>query len=562
MAETFAPVTNITIPAVEGLARAINRTYNYSNNSAFGALIPNFYRDYYYRNVQIACAWLDGYVPDLHAQSGIISTRIASALISGLTKQIVGEQLVFKKASRDDDDDSLNAISKWAKDANLIKAVFSAIGYAEAVGTSMIKLNKRMDGTLWAEAVRFDNFFYLTDFFGEVEEATFFMRNYVDTRQNGSQRQFVLVEHRWFEHEDKGKIELGENGYEVKKVKGEKTPMVCYSVHECEGTVYNNLQLKNDGKGLDYKQLPSSIRNAIKKDYAALRVNEPQRLPFPNLGVFALLNGETDLSIPTVSTFGKGMIIDIQDDLITYEVASSYLIRDMYLGKGTVYTPKDLNIADASNDALVQPGVMQGIGESKIEFVKGVSPDQQKIVVEQFQIRAAEWQAIKENCLKNIAVKWGMSPKILASFLAQGQAQQTATQIDSEDDLSIAFISHTRAYFKNALNDLIETVMNYMGRPNDVEIDFASPSLVNKDRILDRTIKQLENGLIDIEEAVRILNPDLDGEALRSKIEKAEAARQAMALSAMPEMNPEGGFGNDYMDLGGANLNGSTLPQQ
>ena len=95
-----------------------------------------------------------------------------------------------------------------------------------------------------------------------------------------------------------------------------------------------------------------------------------------------------------------------------------------------------------------------------------------------------------------------------------------------------------------------------------MEIDFASPSLINKDRILDRTIKELENGLIDIEEALRILNPDMDEEALQAKIDKAKQNRQMLMLQQQTEMNPEGGFGNDYMDLGGANLNGSTMPEQ
>ena len=560
MAESESPVTSINIAALTGLSRAINNTYNYANNSYFGALIPHFYRDYYFKYVQVACGWLDGYVYTLHSESGIIATRIGSALINGLTKQIVGEQLVFKKASKEKDYDTLNFITKWAKDHNLIKAVFAGVGYAEAIGTSMIKINKRMDGDLWCEAIRFDNCCYLTDFAGEIEEATFFMRNYVDTR-NGKDEQFVLCERRWYEYEEKGKITKTPDGFKPVAKKGAKTAMVQYCVHRCEGTTYNNMQVADgNGTSLNWDEIPSKIRKAIKRDYGTLKVGEPQKLGFRNLGVFALLNGEVDLSIPTVSTFGKSMLVDVQDDLITYEIATSYLIRDMYLGKGTVYLPKDLSISDY--DGTMKPDVMSGIGDTKMELLKGVSPEQQKIVVEQFQLRAAEWQTIKENALKNIAVKWGMSPKILASFLAQGQAQQTATQIDSEDDMSIAFISHTRAYFKHPLNQLIETVLNYYGKENDVEIDFASPSLINKDRILDRTIKELENGLIDIEEALRILNPDMDEEALQAKIDKAKQNRQMLMLQQQTEMNPEGGFGNDYMDLGGANLNGSTMPEQ
>ena len=138
----------------------------------------------------------------------------------------------------------------------------------------------------------------------------------------------------------------------------------------------------------------------------------------------------------------------------------------------------------------------------------------------------------------------------------------TATAIDSEDDMSIAFIHHTRSYFKPALNKIIELVLNYFGYQNDVEIDFASPSLINKDRLLDRTLKQLENGLIDIDEALHILNPDMDEEALEAKIAQAKKNRENMMLAAQTEFNDEGGFGNNLEDLGGANLQGSTMPVQ
>lgn len=561
MSNESAPISPINVPGPIGsLARAVNRTYSYANNSLFGALIPTYYKDYYYRNVRVACGWLDGYVPDLHGNdSGLISTRIGQALITGLTKQICGEQLIFRSTTDGREHESLKFVSNWYKEQKVRKAVYAAIGYALAVGTSLLKVNRKMNGDLWFEACRFDNCFFTTSFSNEVEEATFFIKNYVDTT---AQTQFVLTEHRYYEYADQGSIELTEEGYKPKKVKGTRTAMVEYKIYQTKGTAQNNLQESDNGcRSMDWAQLPPNIRRMIKKDYAILRVGEPMKLGFPTIGVEVLLDGEQDLGIPTGANFGQGKLTIIQDDMITYEVASSYLLRDMYLGKGTVYVPKDLTINDYNPFGIApETGVLSGIGENKIETVKGVSPDEQKIVVDQFQLRANEWQAIKENALKNIAVKWGMSPKILASFLANGMGQQTATQIDSEDDATIAFINLERSYFKDPINKLIELVLNYNGLPIDVEADFASPSLLNKDRIIDRSLKKLENGLIDIEEAIREINPDLDEEALQGKIAKAKEAREAMMMPT--EFNAEGGFGNAYDDLGGANLKGSTSPVQ
>ena len=530
-------VFNIVNGPTQGLSRAVNNTYSYANNSMFGAMIPAFYKDYYWRAVKPACGWLDGYVYTLHSESGIMSTRIGSKLITGLTKQIVGEKLLFKKASDEPDYKALKFISDWAKAQDAMKAIYAGVGYALAIGTSLIKINRKMNGDLWLEAVRFDNCFYLSSFSNEIEEATFFIRGYTDTREGKSNQQFILTEKRYYETEEKGKITETPEGFVPTIKKGKKTAMVVYRVHTARGTSFNNLmQADYKEEGLTWDEIPKPIKKMIKKDFAVLEVGKPQKLGLPDLGVVALRNGEMDLSIPTGTNFGESMLLGVQDDLITYEVASSYLIRDMYLGKGTVYVPKDLNITDLNP----QIGVLDNIGEGAMETIKGVNPDQQKIMVEQFQLRAQEWQTIKENALKNIGVKWGMAPKILASFLAVSSV--TATQVDSEDDMALAFIAHTRAYFLNDLNKLIETVLNYYGYSANVELGFGTPSLVNKDRILNRVITELENGLIDIEEAIRTMNPDMDEEALQAKIEKAIQNRQSLLLQEQTEFNEEGGF--------------------
>ena len=551
-----------------GLSLAINETYNYANSSLFLGVLPAYYRDYAWRYLRPAIQWLDGYVPSLHQGgfSGIMSTRIANKLITGLTKQVVGEKLIFKPNDKTFDESTKNTlqfISKWYDDNNVIKSVYAAIGFALGLGTSLLKANVSEANEVWWEATRFDNSFYLADFKNKIKEATFLIRGYTDTRKDKTTAQFYLVEHRFYhtikardqyfklmETQSDGKIKV------IHKV-GEKVPMVEYKVYRVSGTTMNNTMPNiTDSASLNWENIPTSVRDMIKENYSAFRINEPQPLPFTDLGVVALLNGEIDLSVPTGTNFGESMLVGIQDDLITYEVACSYLLRDMYLGKGTVYVPKSLNLSDVMGVGGIKPNdVMSGIGDNKIETVNGIDPDKQSIVVQQFEIRATEWQTVKENCLKSIAVKWGMSPKILASFLANGATQMTATQVDSEDDLSIAFIYHTRAYFKNALNKLLETTLNFYGIPNNVKIDFASPSLLNKDRLLNRVTGELEAGLIDIEDAIRTIYPDLEEEALQAKIEKAKAHQQEMMMESMTELGPDGNPILPEEDLDGSTFN-------
>lgn len=590
------------------VASAVNQTYSYTNSSLFCGVIAGYYKDYAYRYILTACQWLDGYVPRIHWDgSGIMSTRIAGSLINGLARTIVGEKLVFKIHGEKTNKamDTLKFVSEWSEKNNIKRSVKNAIAFSTGIGTSLLKLNVRgtTDETkkAWWEAVRFDNAFYLADASNEVYDAEFLIRSYTDTRTVDKERvqptQFYLTERRFYDI-SKGKIKLNEDGTTtVLEKKGDKIPMVEFRVHRAEGRSLNNTMSGGIGRSsVGWTEIPEDVRKLIKRDYSIIRINEPSRLQLPNLGVEILTNDDGDISVPTGTNFGRSLIVPIVDDLIMYEIAQAYALRDMYLGKGTVYIPKSMSMGDYNNGPMplkkidppaadkdvafrsdahdhcppsnvpLQNGSAQynpltGISD-KYEMVPGADPNESQVIVNQFNLRAQEWQVIQENALKRIAVKWGMSPKILASFLAQGQVQQTATQIDSEDDISIAFINQERACFKNAINNLLETTLNFYGRPHNVDVEFASPSIINKDRILDRTIKKLEAGLIDIEEAIRETNPDLDEETLQARIQTAKDAQAQAMLAQQYEMDQEGGFGNNYDDNGGENLKGSTVPAQ
>ena len=591
-----------------GLAAAVNETYNFANSYLFCAQIAGYYRDYAYRYILPCAQWMNGYVPTLHrsGETGIISTRIAAKLISGLTTQTVGEKLVLRLASKLDEKtkDDLKFASEWIIKNKVHKAVRNAIGFAYGFGTSLLKINRRLDGSLWWEAVRFDNAYYLADFTGEVQDAKFVMRNYTDTRDKKN-IQYYLVEHRYwktYKPELQVKDLNGIKTFEVKHKAGDRVAVVEYQVHRAESQSYKNLMSPKDRTSVNWDEIPYEIRKMIKNDYGTMRIGEPKILGFDNLGVVALLNNEGDLSIPTGTNFGESMIIGIQDDLITYEVASSYLLRDMYNGKGTVYIPRSMSMGDivgkvgsllpqgptqaeidAQNGTVRSDGSnmirspvnlespfapavadnpLSGLDGNKFERIPGVNPEDQSAIVQQFEIRAQEWQTVKENALKNIAVKWGVSPKILSSFLAQGTAQMTATQIDSEDDITIAFINAHRADFREPINQLMEITMNAYGKPSNINIDFASPSLINKDRLLDRVTKELEAGLIDEEEAIRTMNPDLEEEKIQEKIDKFKERQQQLMMQQMYEMNPMGGGFGPEESLGGPGLKGSTEMDQ
>ncbi len=574
--DTIVPNAGVSV-FQSGLAQVVNDTYSFANSSLFIAAIAGYYQDYAYRYIRPSVQWMDGYVPSIHtAGTGIMSTHIAGALIEGLTRQIVGEKLVFRVTSKNDPDalETLKFTSEWAKKVNIKKAVKSAIGYSLGVGTSLLKMNKRMNGTIWWEGCRFDTCVYLASFTGEIREAEFLLRSYVDTRGKKGTTHYYLCEKRYY-RESKGVVGPAPDFAVIEK-KGEMIPTVEYVVHAASAQSLQNLTNRSMmKKTIGWTEIPEDVRKLIKQDYSVLRIGEPQKLGFTNLGVVALLNGDCDITCPTGTNFGRSLIVPIQDDLITYELASSYLLREMYNGKGTVYLPKNLSLGDyggypsvteikdsteeiPGEHNVAQTPVMppffpnnplSGMPD-KVETMKGVNPEDQKAIVEQFELRAQEWQTVKENSLKNIATKWGMSPKILNSFLAVGQVQQTATQIDSEDDVSIAFINLTRACFQGAIDELLETTLNYYGKAANIHVDFASPSLINKDRILQRVTSMRQEGFIDTDDAIRELFPDLEEEEIQDKVARANAQELKMMMAQMGAPTDEelSGGGNGDLD--------------
>ena len=572
---------------------AVNKTYSFNNQtSLFCALVPSYMRDYAVKYVKPCCEWVDGYVPEIHGgNSGVIATRTAGALISGMAKQVVGERPIFRSSSpsQDEGEDLVSYCYTLSKEGNFRQAIYGAVGFAMTTGTSLIKLNVDEEGKPWWEAVRLDNAFFKTDFRGRVKEAYFYINSYVDTK---SDDRFYIVEKRsyWTAEQAKLFYNSTEGKYTKFVPKGERVPVAKYTVFRCSSRMLTKTDLnKQVGVSTPWEQLPTWLRDTIKEDYGTMFLDVPKFLPISTLGVEICKDGELDLSLPTAQCFGKSKILDVQSDLINYEFANAYRLRDAYLGKGTLYLPKSMSMGDLSPAGSIAKGgnMLSALPESPVEMMRGVDPEGQQAIVKQFNLRVAEWQKMMDDSLKAIATKWGTTPKALSSYLSQGEAQQTATQIDSEDDMSIAFINQERSYFAEPFNRLLKSTLELVGKPCGVELTFGNPSLVNKDRLLARTEKEYAMGLIDIDEAVRQTNPDLEEDALKVKIEKAKARQKEMAqvnldfadmggddeplFTDEPEpkhnnlkdgADEEQLFKDNEEDTGGNNLKGTTNPTQ
>lgn len=524
-----------------------NNTYNYSNSSVFYSLVNYAFKNYYQTVIQKSQQWLDGYDPAFHkADKGIFSTRIGAKITAGCVKQIFGRGLIFVKGNNTTGNKGVEFIShKWQDETNLQNVVRTLIGYTLPLGTSLLKANlkwKNGKQKIWVQPLRQDYFYFSSDSENNLTSVTCFIRAFQTTGETNEN--YCLVEKRYykdgyekFTEEINGKTIEFEN-----KKKPIKVPHVIYKIYKINSTSNNNTLAANEGKGVDYKTLPTEIKTQLKEEYGALMLDKEIQLPFVNsLGCYLFMNEGGDFTHPSMP-FGRPLIFDCLTDFMEYDLERSYAIRDLYNSKGIVGIPKALNQASltpvpgTAGNLLSNSTPFAQLNIPGYELVDGLNPDTQKPVINQFEIRAQEHEIKQNAILKSIATTIGMSPRVIASYLVNGN-EKTAEQTHSEDDTITEWVkSHRQDYIYN-LNKLIEDVLTFEGIVDNVEVRFASDGLVNTERQLENIGKKMELGLIDLEDAVREIYPDLDEVQIQDKIAKAQRQKAENEQAQMKQFD-------------------------
>lgn len=546
MADT--PLLNIdenTFPQIQKTSSIIvNQTYSWINNAGFYSTINPTYYAYYYNNVRRVSYWLDGYVPAFHVDSnGIFSTRIANSLVNSIGEAIFGRELLFKNVGIEKekylDNGTLKFFGEWAKKSNFQVESKKACKFAQGLGTSLIKLNKS-GKDLWVEAVRLDYFYFEVDPRGEFKEVTCLLKGYTDTSKDPkSPINFYLVEKRYFEYEKQTRFKQNEVGEMVSYDEVVLVPYVVYQIHRYEGNILTTQTYDTSlNQTVRWDSIPKKVRDAIKKDYFGLETGVKKELPFKgHLGAYLLTADEGNISLPHVP-FGTSVLENIVSYLMAYDIAFSYFFRDLYHGKSTVLVPKYMQQNIGRVGANAPQGVFTGLDASMFTTFETTSQEKQTIEQVQFNLRSMEWTQIRDYLIENIAMALQLSTRTIASWTG-ASGVRTATEVRSEDDASITFVTTRRAVLEKPLNKLIDDVRNFYGLPDKVEIRFSKEGVMNHDALIQRVGQLLQLGLIDTYSALKEIMIDADESQIK---ERYEAIKKEQAEKMQEQMQQAAGM--------------------
>ena len=498
---------------------ANQRIWQSANNTAFYAMLPGTYLQFYQNWVKNWLYWYDGYVPYIHGgQYGLLSTGIGTTIVNRTADIVFGADVMFSNARKptlyaDIDGKhvgkALDFISnKWMGKVGGKTVIRRAIKDALAAGFSLLKLNKS-DGQLWVDAIRADRF-YIERSGTEIRRAVCHLSLFEDTTRKENNDRFVLVEDRHYE-------EIGI---------AREIPVVEYKIYRTSAPI----QIYDAGSDacLAWEDLPKAVKRAFKQQYGGVRLNEPKALNLCSLGVYLLTASDGVSNIPDVG-LGESILANVTTYLYEYEYYNTAFNTDMYLARGRVLIPKHMT-SPLNRGEGGQPHGLDEFLYTEFRTPDGEAHEPTPI---QFEMRSEAWRQARNTLLENVATGIGLSVSTLASYLSDG-SNRTAREVSAEESATTLFVESKRRLFEKPINDMLADVLRFYGYADDVEIRWSRAGMTNLTVMVDVYSRAVETGLISRKKAHHLFNFDDDEEQNEEDyalvLEEEREARQSDAM--------------------------------
>lgn len=519
---------NCEQPRVSVSVVANQKQWQWVNNNDFYTLLPAEYYSFYNNWVRLWLYWYDGYVPWIHGgQNGLLSTGIGTTIVNRASDCVFGGSIMFANVRKPtvriskEDGKTVGAAlefiaNQWATETNFQGKCKRGFKDAFAGGFSLLKLNNA-GGELWLDTLRADRFYFEKTGRGDLRKVVSVLAFYESTIPNnkGNRKRYCLIEERRFE-------KLGPFGQEI--------PVVEYKMYDSSVQI-QYLTIRDNY--VKWEDLPKSVRSAFRADYD-FPLNRPKALNgFRDLGCYILLGSDDISNVPQLG-LGESLLANILTYLYEYEFYNTCFNTDMYLARGRVLLPRNLQSPDAASGAQ-----NSGFDEFLYTKMELLNTDQQKPEAIQFALRSGDWKEARNILLESIATGIGISVSTLASYLNDA-SNRTAREVSAEESATTLFVENARRRFEKPINDMLKTVLRFYGYVDDVEIRWSRSGMTNVTVLVDTLSRAVEAGLISQKKAHHAFNYDDDEEQNEEDYKLVEQEREAQRQQDM--------FGNAPFD--------------
>ena len=482
-------------------------TYHPIIRDTFYQLVPADMKFYYYNAIRRSLYWYQGFVPEIHNPSvGIMATGIGNTIVKEITKLIIGGRAFFvnkfkEKSQNKTINETLKYFNVWSDEYLFQNIIKQLVEYEVAGGTAALVSYVNQNHDLFPIVYRIDQFFYEVDFSNKVSKWAGFIGFYTAIVSNGANRKpeetnFYMVEERYFD----------DNLKPMKKIALKR------STSNISTGQNFDISQTND---MSWEQLPKNIQKLIKKDFPDIKVGIEQPIRFcDNLGV-DLVRFTTSNRIPEVK-MGESALMNVIKYMIDYEYAESALDTDMYNGRGKILIPEQLR---NPTDTVYQTYYS---GYDSLMFTKMpmVNTENQQPISIQFELRADEWQKIRNQTAEKIASSIGVGGSDIFSYLRDATgSSKTATQIADETRKTLSFVEEKRDILMNDLDPFFTRWCKYYNMEDKIKIKFSSQNLVNKMITIDEMRAKREIGVSTFD-LFKEVYPDKDDEQVQEMVDR------------------------------------------
>ena len=414
-----------------GFGAELGNYFDFHINNTFYLLAPDYYFSFYSIYLKRCLACYDGWVNGFHnRKSGLVPQRMLPSIATGVNHMVFAYGIDFMGRG-----DGYDFAGDWAKKTKFYKAVKKAHKYAEAGGTSLLKLNRK-NKELYTTAHRIDTFFVDFDGSGKIVSAKIYFDAVHNTNSLGEKEHYGICEERYFNEDGK--------------------PCVKASVYK-SSNLQTNVQdrPRNAVQHVDWRTLPVTVKQYIKGNYPSIILDEEQYLPFcDSLGCY--LQRFTD-DIPQIPNLPFGQPIgdilfteNFQFDQMKYFEKNEVDLARARVLLHEVFWNKD----DPNYDS-------RALSERFYQKIASLNGEDESIEPIQFLLRGSDIRTQKENIYKDCAFKINVSASSIASFLSEGEGARTATEIMSERTKSDTWIRSQINLNAPEIDDLLRDVMYF-----------------------------------------------------------------------------------------------------